>query len=69
MKVTLTFELPVSLRHLIGKEIGMHLFYPDSRDYIMTEYAKMKLIPDKHENVDKHEYELGWNDCIEEIEG
>lgn len=29
----------------------------------------LKPIPKKHENVPKMEYELGWNDCIEEIEG
>lgn len=28
-----------------------------------------KPMPKKHDNVPKHEYELGWNDCIEEIEG
>ena len=29
----------------------------------------LKPMPVKHDNVPKHEYELGWNDCIEEIEG
>lgn len=28
----------------------------------------LKPMPVKHDNVPKHEYELGWNDCIEEIE-
>ena len=27
----------------------------------------LKPLPQKHDNKDKHEYEIGWNDCIEEI--
>lgn len=33
------------------------------------EWCPLKPMPAKHDNVPKHEYELGWNDCIEEIEG
>ena len=32
-------------------------------------WCPLKPMPKKHDNVPKHEYELGWNDCIEEIEG
>ena len=35
----------------------------------VQDWCPLKPMPKKHDNVPKHEYELGWNDCIEEIEG
>lgn len=67
MKVVMTMDIPVSLRELIGEDVGIHIFNPKSQEYIMTEYATIKPLPQKHDNKDKHEYELGWNDAIEEI--
>lgn len=37
-------------------------------DCVRPLWCPLKPIPKKHENVPKMEYELGWNDCIEEIE-
>lgn len=67
MKVVMTINLPVSLEKLIGKEIGANFFYSDNREYIMTEYVTMKKMPEKYEGNLK-DYEVGWNDCLEEIE-
>ena len=67
MKVVMTIDLPVSLEKLIGKEIVAYFFYPDNREYIMTEYVTMKMMPERYEG-DLKDYEVGWNDALEEIE-
>ena len=67
MKVVMTIDLPVSLEKLIGKEIGANFFYPDNREYIMTEYVTMRKMPKKYIG-DLKDYEVGWNDALEEIE-
>lgn len=36
---------------------------------VKPDWCPLKPMPVKYDNVPKHEYELGWNDCIEEIEG
>ena len=47
MKAILVIDMPVSLENLIGKELGMHLFEKESEEYISTEYAFLKPLPDR----------------------
>lgn len=67
MKAILVIEMPSDMRIEETKALYMTLFNGMiAREYTLD--CPLRPLPEKHENKDKHEYEIGWNDCIEEIE-
>ena len=75
MKVVFTIDIPNELNiDLSGckavTKIYMHDEVGRMWDFIKSDTCyDLREMPEKYKVWDKHDYELGWNDCLEEICG
>ena len=69
MKAVLVIEVD---EEDIGREVNYISVKGGGLSYIIgakRDGVRLRPLPEKHENKDKHDYEIGWNDCLEEILG